>query len=107
MGVAVLTGSAPPKTKPEDLVAALDAPLRDQVGDFRLLRIDRTTLQGVPTVLIYVAGRSRSNDIYGLILFTIVKPRLYGLIGVTALHSTQLAAETRLLQTILLTFRAK
>jgi len=106
--IAVISAPAPPNAKPEHLLAASDESLRKEAGDYHVLRVDRTMLQGRPTVVIYLTGKSNGGrDIYGLSLFTIVKPRLWVVVGLTSLHSPELASETQLLQSILVTFRPK
>ncbi len=107
LGVAVFVVRAPANVTADDLVAAADRQLREELGKYRVLRIDRTKLGGTPAVVIYLIGRGHEEELYGLVLFTIIKSRLYAVIGFTALNSTQLADETRLLQSILVTFRPR
>lgn len=108
MMVAVFTGTAPLSSRPEDLLTASDEALQKQGSDYRVLRVDRTTIQGRPTNVIYLTARSKAgNDLYGIAMFTVAKPRFWAVIGFTSLQSKELASEAQLQQSILLTFRLK
>ncbi len=105
MGVAIAAVRAPANATIDDMLAAADKPLRQEIGKFRILRIDRTTLGSASAMIMYMVGHAREVDLYSMILLTIVQPRLYVVMGFAELNSPQLAEETRLLQSILVTFR--
>jgi hypothetical protein len=107
MGVMVMSVRAPSNLTAGHLLGTADEPLREQVGDYRILRVDRTKLNGVPAELAYATAHTRGKAVYVIILLTVTNHRLYSVAGLTALGSTQLAEETRQLQAILVTFRPR
>ena len=104
MGVIVISVPAPPNATAERVFDGAE-PLREQVGNARILRVDRTKLNGISAAVIYATSYVRGTDLYIMVLLTIAKSRGYMVVGVTALDSSQLAAETRQLQAILASFR--
>ena len=107
MGVMVMSVRAPSNLTAGQLLGTADEPLRDQVGDYHLLRVDRTKLNGIPAELAYATAHTKGKAIYVMVLLIVVNHRVYSVAGLTALDSTQLAEETRQLQAILVTFRAR
>lgn len=105
MAVIVISVPTPPNITVEELLSGAGRPLRDHVDDLRILRVDHTTLNGSPAAVVYGTSNIAETDCYVIILLIIAKSRGYLVTGVTALGSTELAAETRLLQTILASFR--
>lgn len=105
MGVVVISVPVPPNTTAEHVFDGADQPLREQVGDARVLRVDHTKLNGIPASVLYATSYARRTPIYVMTLLVAANSRGYVVAGVTALDSTELAAETRQLQTILASFR--
>lgn len=105
MGVVVISVPVPPNTTAEHVFDGADRPLREQVGDARVLRVDHTKLNGIPASVLYETSYTRGTPIYVMTLLVVVNSRGYVVAGVTALDSTELPAETRQLQAILASFR--
>jgi hypothetical protein len=71
-----------------------------------ILRTDQANLGEHPALLTYVQRRTAQGlDLYQMILITIYYRRGYAIVGSTISTSSKIAAETQLLQRVLLTFR--
>ncbi len=105
MGVVVISVPVPPNTTAEHVFDGADEPLRQQVGDARVLRVDHTKLNGIPASVLYATSYARRTPIYVMTLLVAANSRGYVVSGITALDSAELAAETKQLQTILASFR--
>lgn len=109
MAVFVISVPTLPTVTADDLVSDVfgDAvnPLREHVADYRLMRVDHTKLNGTPAVVGYATAQKGADPVYVMILVVATNSRGYAVAGITALDSTQLAAETRQLQAILASFR--
>ncbi|HVH31357.1 MAG TPA: hypothetical protein VNA31_06800 [bacterium] len=106
MGAVVISLPAPPGVTVEDMLGDFNKPLREQVGDVRILRVDRTKLDGIPAAMAYATSYTpQGRAIYVMILLMAARSRGYAVTGFTALDSSELAAETRQLQAILASFR--
>ncbi len=105
MGVVVISVPVPPSVTAEHVFDGADQPLRQQVGDARVLRVDHTKLNGIPASVLYATSYVRRTPIYVMTLLVAANSRGYVVAGITALDSTELAAETQQLQTILASFR--
>jgi predicted Zn-dependent protease len=105
MAVIVISVPTTPNVTAEELLSGAGRPLRDHVDDLRIMRVDHTTLDGNRAAVVYGTANIAETDCYVMILLVIAKSRGYLVTGVTALDSTNLATETRLLQTILASFR--
>jgi hypothetical protein len=105
MAAFVISIPARPNATIEEMYDGTNSPLEEQVGKSRIMRVDRTKLNGIPAAVFYETSFTRGTDIYVMVLLTIAKSRAYAVAGITALDSTQLAAETRQLQAILASFR--
>jgi predicted Zn-dependent protease len=106
MGAVVISLPIAPKTTVEDMLGNADKPLREQVGDVRILRVDRTKLNGIPAAMAYATSYTpQGRAIYVMVLLMAAGSRGYAVTGFTALDSTELPAETRQLQAILASFR--
>jgi hypothetical protein len=90
----------------EDAQGQLERALVRPGETTRVLRTDRAALGEHPALLTYVQRRTASGlELYQMILITIHYQRGYAIVGSTVSTSTDIAAETRLLQRVLLTFR--
>jgi hypothetical protein len=98
MGVVVISVPVPPNVTAEHVFDGADQPLRQQVGNARVLRVDHTKLNGIPASVLYATSHVRGTPVYA-------NSRGYVVAGITALDSTELAAETQQLQAILASFR--
>jgi hypothetical protein len=109
MAVAVISSPTPPNITAEDLlghvISDAEKPLREQVGDYNFMRVDRTKLNGIPALVAYATSYKGQTAVYVMVLVTAANSRGYEVAGVTALDSQQLPAETQQLQTILASFR--
>lgn len=115
MAVSVITNPTSPNETPEDLLSEIFGDVSKPAGNARVMRVDRTTLSGIPAILVYatsitkgtVYGTSypRGSAIYVMVLLVAAKSRAYAISAITALDSAQLAAEIQQLQAILASFR--
>jgi hypothetical protein len=106
MNVVVVTARTPAGATIDEAGEQLQRAL-DRPGETaRVLRTDRTEVGETPALLTYVSRRTAQGlDLYQMLLITIHYRRGYAIVGSTASTSTKIAAETQLLQRILLTFR--
>jgi hypothetical protein len=115
LAVSVSTNLTSPTETAEDLFAEIFGDVSKPVGNARVLRVDRTRLSGIPAIIVYATSITKSTPyatsyprgsaIYVMVLLVAAKSRAYVVSTITALDSTQLAAEIQLLQAILGSFR--
>ncbi len=108
LGIVVTTARISDGATLEEADLGLERLLAERTDTVRILRKDRIDLRGVPALLTYVVRRSPQGiDLYQMVLIVAHNGRGYAVVGVTAAGSTSLADETRLLQTLMLTFQPR
>jgi hypothetical protein len=106
MNVSVTHEEVPPGMTVEHYDAQNESGMGMLFTGYRRLRTDRTQLGTHPAVLRYYTWtRGDGVELYQMQLATITGTRGYVVTATTAAASRRLAEETRLLVTILLTFR--
>jgi predicted Zn-dependent protease len=108
LGVVVATARIPAGATLEEADADLERTITQRGDIVRVLRKDRIDLRGVPALMIYIVRRNPSGvDLYQMVLIVAHNGRGYAIVGVTAAGSTSLSEETRLLQSLILTFQPR
>jgi hypothetical protein len=108
MNVIVATGRVPRGATLEEADAEVQQLLARQHDTVRVLRKDRLDLRGVPSFIVYMARTNPTgHSLYQMMLILAYGARGYAVVGTTAAGSTRLADETRLLQSIVLTFQPR
>jgi len=106
LGVVVTTARIPAGATLEEADADLERTLAQRTDTVRVLRKDRIDVRGMPALMIYVVRRNPQGlDLYQMVLIAAHNSRGYAIVGVTAAGSTSLSVETRLLQSLILTFQ--
>jgi len=106
LGVVVTTARIPAGATLEEADADLERTLAQRTDTVRVLRKDRIDVRGMPALMIYVVRRNPQGlDLYQMVLIAAHNGRGYAIVGVTAAGSTSLSVETRLLQSLILTFQ--
>jgi hypothetical protein len=106
LNVVVATGRVPQGATLEEADAEIEQMLSRQNETVRVLRKDRIDLRGIPSFIVYVARtNSTGYGLYQMVLIVAYRARGYAVVGTTAAGSARLAEETRLLQSIVLTFQ--
>jgi hypothetical protein len=108
LNVVVATGRVAPGATLEEAEAEIEQLLARQGDRARVLRKDRLDLRGVPSFIVYMSRANQSGySLYQMVLLLTYGARGYAVVGTTAAKSTRLADETRLLQSIILTFQPR
>jgi len=106
LGVVVTTARIPAGATLEEADADLERTLAQRTDTLRVLRKDRIDVRGMPALMIYVVRRNPQGvDLYQMVLIAAHNGRGYAIVGVTAAGSTSLSDETRLLQSLILSFQ--
>jgi len=108
LGIVVTTARIPDGATLEEADMGLERLLAGRTDTVRILRKDRIDLRGVPALLTYVVRHNPQGiDLYQMVLILTHNGRGYAVVGVTAAGSSSLPDETRLLQTLMLTFQPR
>jgi hypothetical protein len=108
LGVVVATARIPDGATLEEADADMERVIAQRSDTVRVLRKDRIDLRGVPALMIYVVRRNPQGiDLYQMVLIVAHNGRGYAIVGLTAAGSASLSDETRLLQSLILTFQPR
>lgn len=107
MVVVVVTSPPLPRGATlEDAESSIQANLSRSGQPTNILRHDRFSLRGTPAFLIYLHRKNPQGiELYQMVMVLMHRGRGFGVAGSTAAASPNLTEDTKLLQSILLTFR--
>ncbi|MGH2372682.1 MAG: hypothetical protein ACRDIC_04280 [bacterium] len=106
MVVVVVAAPLPRGATLEDAESSIQANLSRSGQPTNVLRHDRFSLRGTPAFLIYLHRKNPQGvELYQMVMVLMHRGRGFGVAGSTAAASSSLTEDTRLLQSILLTFR--
>lgn len=106
MGVVVVTAPIRAGANLGEAGARLEQQLARSAQTIRILRTDRIDLRGIPAAITYVHRKNLQGvELYQMMMIVAHRARGYGVAGTTAAASFTLTEDTRLLQSIVLTFQ--
>lgn len=106
MIVVVVAAPLPPGATLEEAEDSIQANLARQGQTTNILRQDRFMLRGIPALFIYLHRRNPQGvELYQMVMILMHRERGFGVVGSTAVASPTLTEDTKLLQSIIVTFR--
>lgn len=106
MIVVVVSAVLPRGATLEDAESSMQANLARMGQPANVLRHDRFSLRGTPAFLVYLHRKNPQGvELYQMAMILMHRGQGFGVVGSTAAASPSLTEDTRLLQSILLTFR--
>ena len=106
MVVVVVAAPLPRGATLEDAEASIQANLSRSGQPTNVLRHDRFSLRGTPAFLVYLHRKNPQGvELYQMVMILAYRGQGFGVAGSTAASSPSLNEDTRLLQSIILTFK--
>lgn len=108
MIVVVVAAPLPRGATLEDAESSVQANLSRTGQPINVLRHDRFSLRGTPAFLVYLHRKNPQGiELYQMVMILMHRGQGFGVVGSTAAASPSLTEDTRLLQSIILTFKPR